>query len=121
MTEATGYEAKTIHRLLELSGVPEESSAGVHFERNAQNPLEADVIIIDEMSMVDIFLMHAPSFCCCYRDQADSGRRCKSASKCGTGQCIKRYYSFGSISCSGTDENFPSGVSKRYCGQRPQN
>lgn len=59
MTEATGYEAKTIHRLLELSGVPEESSAGVHFERNAQNPLEADVIIIDEMSMVDIFLMHA--------------------------------------------------------------
>ncbi len=57
MTEATGYEAKTIHRLLELSGVPEESSAGVHFERNAQNPLEADVIIIDEMSMVDIFLM----------------------------------------------------------------
>lgn len=59
MTEATGYEAKTIHRLLELNGIPEESSARVHFERNAQNPLEADVIIIDEMSMVDIFLMHA--------------------------------------------------------------
>lgn len=59
MTEATGYEAKTIHRLLELTGMPEESSRGVHFERNAQNPLEADVIIIDEMSMVDIFLMHA--------------------------------------------------------------
>lgn len=59
MTEATGYEAKTIHRLLELTGIPEESSTRVHFERNAQNPLEADVIIIDEMSMVDIFLMHA--------------------------------------------------------------
>ena len=59
MTEATGYQAKTIHRLLELTGIPEESSARVHFERNAQNPLEADVIIIDEMSMVDIFLMHA--------------------------------------------------------------
>lgn len=59
MTEATGYEAKTIHRLLELTGIPEESSARVHFERNAQNPLEADVIIIDEMSMVDIFLMYA--------------------------------------------------------------
>lgn len=59
MTEATGHEAKTIHRLLELTGIPEESSARVHFERNAQNPLEADVIIIDEMSMVDIFLMHA--------------------------------------------------------------
>lgn len=59
MTEATGYEAKTIHRMLELTGAPEEKSGSIYFERNAQNPLEADVIIIDEMSMVDIFLMHA--------------------------------------------------------------
>lgn len=59
MTETTGYEAKTIHRMLELTGAPEEKSGSAHFERNAQNPLEADVIIIDEMSMVDIFLMHA--------------------------------------------------------------
>ena len=59
MTEATGYEASTIHRLLELSGLVEDSSAGAHFERNQDNPLEADVIIIDEMSMVDISLMHA--------------------------------------------------------------
>ena len=59
MTEATGYEAQTIHRLLEISGVPEEESVGYHFERNMENPLEADVIIIDEMSMVDLFLMHA--------------------------------------------------------------
>ena len=59
MTEATGCDASTIHRLLELSGVPEENSGRVQFERNAQNPLEDDVIIIDEMSMVDIHLMHA--------------------------------------------------------------
>lgn len=61
MTEATGYEAQTIHRLLELTGLPDEDREGqaVHFERNAQNPLEADVIIIDEMSMVDIHLMHS--------------------------------------------------------------
>ena len=59
MTEATGYEASTIHRLLELSGMMEETSAAAHFERNEENPLEADVIIIDEMSMVDISLMHA--------------------------------------------------------------
>ncbi len=57
MTEATGYEALTIHRLLELSGAPSEGQAS--FERNEENPLEADVIIIDEMSMVDIYLMHA--------------------------------------------------------------
>lgn len=59
MTETTGYEASTIHRLLELTGMMEESSAAAHFERNEENPLEADVIIIDEMSMVDISLMHA--------------------------------------------------------------
>lgn len=56
MTEATGFEAKTIHRLLEVSGSPEGNGG---FSRNAQNPLEADVIIVDEMSMVDIYLMHA--------------------------------------------------------------
>ena len=59
MTETTGYEAKTIHRLLELTGGPEQAQENIRFERNAQNPLEADVIIIDEMSMVDVFLMHA--------------------------------------------------------------
>ena len=69
MTEATGYEAKTIHRLLEVEGGPAgdeksrdggigESGTGM-FGRNASNPLEADVIIVDEMSMVDIYLMHA--------------------------------------------------------------
>ena len=75
MAEATGYEAKTIHRLLELTGIPmmdnrsgnsgaDQTSTGsklegMHFERNEENPLDADVIIIDEMSMVDISLMHA--------------------------------------------------------------
>lgn len=56
MTETTGYEARTIHRMLELNGGIEETAG---FERNEQNPLEADVIIIDEMSMVDISLMNA--------------------------------------------------------------
>ena len=59
MTEATGYEAQTIHRLLEVSGNPEEENAKSGFMRNEENPLEADVIIIDEMSMVDLPLMHA--------------------------------------------------------------
>lgn len=59
MTEATSYEAQTIHRLLEVSGAPDERQAAMQFERNMENPLEADVIIVDEMSMVDIFLMHA--------------------------------------------------------------
>lgn len=56
MSETTGFEARTIHRMLEVSGGPEGSGG---FERNEQNPLETDVIIIDEMSMVDITLMYA--------------------------------------------------------------
>lgn len=53
MTEATGREARTIHRLLEYS--PDED--GFKFAKNAQSPLECDACIIDETSMVDIFLM----------------------------------------------------------------
>ena len=60
MTEATGYEARTIHRLLEISGMPgDERSIGMHFERNEENPLDADAVIIDETSMVDIHLMQS--------------------------------------------------------------
>lgn len=77
MTEATGCEARTIHRMLELvpigipgndkpviqgvskSGGISAGASGMHFDRNEENPLDADVIIIDEMSMVDISLMHS--------------------------------------------------------------
>ncbi len=44
---------------LELNGGVDDNSVNVHFERNASNPLEADVVIINEVSMVDIHLMHA--------------------------------------------------------------
>ena len=64
MSETTGYEAKTIHRMLEVNGAMSEAEEsakqiGGMFERNESNPLEADVIIIDEMSMVDITLLYA--------------------------------------------------------------
>ena len=64
MTEATGHEAQTIHRMLEITGGPEEGETdiehqGMRFEKNETNPLETDVVIIDEMSMVDMFLMNA--------------------------------------------------------------
>ena len=54
MSETTGFEARTVHRMLELNGGAEGSGG---FERDESNPLEADVIIVDEMSMVDISLM----------------------------------------------------------------
>ena len=59
MTETTGYEARTIHRLLEISGELSEERKNAFFERNEDNPLEADVVIIDEVSMVDIHLLKA--------------------------------------------------------------
>jgi len=79
MTEATGCEAKTIHRLLEYTGVPSDDDskprfssyseltrpsgpgtrAGGRFLRDEKDPLDCDVLIVDEMSMVDIFLMDA--------------------------------------------------------------
>ena len=59
MSEATGREAQTIHRMLELSGGPDDDRLRTQFERNQDNPLETDVVIIDEMSMVDIYLMNA--------------------------------------------------------------
>lgn len=59
MTEATGYEAQTIHRLLEVNGNPDDEGSVNGFGRNRENPLETDVLIIDEMSMVDLPLMHA--------------------------------------------------------------
>lgn len=56
MSEATGFEARTIHRLLEIGYSGDESE--LLFQRNENNPIEADVIIIDEVSMVDILIMN---------------------------------------------------------------
>jgi exodeoxyribonuclease V alpha subunit len=53
MTEATGYEAKTIHRLLEV----DPRSGG--FRRSENNPLDCDLLVVDETSMVDVLLMQA--------------------------------------------------------------
>src|SRR5881628_1585614 len=53
MTEATGFEAKTIHRLLEVD------PKGGGFKRSDDNPLDCDLLVVDEASMVDVLLMQA--------------------------------------------------------------
>jgi exodeoxyribonuclease V alpha subunit len=53
MTEATGFEAKTIHRLLEV----DPKNGG--FKRNADNPIDCELLVVDEASMVDVMLMQA--------------------------------------------------------------
>lgn len=61
ITESTGYNAQTIHRLLEFSGEPgdDNEKSALHFQRNEANPLECDALIIDEASMVDAGLFYA--------------------------------------------------------------
>jgi exodeoxyribonuclease V alpha subunit len=59
MSETCGFEAQTIHRLLEINKAPDDDSSSLSFERNEDNPLETDVIIVDEMSMVDVAIMNS--------------------------------------------------------------
>jgi len=60
ITEATGYKAATVHRLLEFSGVPAESDrTQPKFGRNRDNPIEADAVIVDEASMLDSMLFYS--------------------------------------------------------------
>lgn len=59
MTETTGYEASTIQRLLHLTPMSDGDITKLMYEKNEDNPLETDVLIIDEMSMVDVQLFNA--------------------------------------------------------------
>lgn len=59
MSETSGREAQTIHRMLEVNGGAGDDRGSMDFERNEMQPLEADAVIVDEFSMVDIYLLHA--------------------------------------------------------------
>ena len=56
ISDLTGYEAKTIHRLLEVEF---DMTGGTRFLHNAANPLQCDVMVVDEMSMVDVLLFES--------------------------------------------------------------
>jgi exodeoxyribonuclease V alpha subunit len=57
ITETTGYEAKTIHRLLEMGYTSDDQDA--IFSKDETDPIEADIVIIDEASMIDVLLMNS--------------------------------------------------------------
>ena len=98
MTEATGCEAQTLHRLLEVNGNPEGEQTG-GFGRNEENPLEADVIIIDEMSMVDLSLFHALLKAVMVGTHLILVGGRQSASISGTGKCVEGYDQIRMFSC----------------------
>ncbi len=120
MTEATGCQAQTIHRMLELSGGPENAVGGrAMFARNEENPLEADVIIIDEMSMVDLRSHAGAVKGGGTGNQTDSGGRCKPASQRGAGQHPAGYDPVGGVSGGQAYQDFPSGGRERHHCERP--
>ena len=113
MTEATGFEAKTIHRLLEVD------PKGGGFKRGEDNPLDCDLLVIDEASMVDVMLMQAlikavPDNCCSF-----DRRRYRPASfgwarpSAGRRHLIRRHAG------GATDRGVPAGRAKPHHHQRP--
>ena len=113
MTEATGFEAKTIHRLLELnSALSEDDTRKANFERNQENPLEADVVIIDEMSMVDIQLFSGASESNSSGNTTDPGGRCGSAAQCGTRTGIAGPHEQPGVLHGNSGEDLPAGRTK---------
>ena len=97
MSEATGFEAMTIHRLLgyKVTGNAqmENDAEGYRFEHDASDPLEADAVIIDEMSMVDIFLFEALL-------------------------CARRHDCLGRVPHDCSSQNLPAGVAERNHHER---
>ncbi len=113
MTEATGFEAKTIHRLLELnSALSEDDTRKANFERNQENPLEADVVIIDEMSMVDIQLFQALLKAILPGNETHPCGRRGSAAQCGPGTGIAGPHEQQGVLHGDTGEDLPAGRTK---------
>ena len=116
MTEATGREARTIHRLLEYS--PDDE--GFEFARNAEAPLECDACIIDETSMVDIFLMKSlldalkPGSCLVLVGDADQ------LPSIGAGNVLRDIIASGSGASGQAERNFQAGHGEHDSSERPQ-
>ena len=114
MTEAAGCEARTIHRLLEY-GYGESG-----FTRNQDNPIDTDVIIVDEMSMVDVQLRMVPAQGHAGGYAAHYGRRRGSAAIGRRRQRAEGHHSFGDGARGSSDGNLPAGRPQRHSHQRPQ-
>lgn len=99
MTETTGYEAGTIHRLLEIGGDLAEENHAASFKRNEDNPLEVDAVIIDEVSMVDIHLLKALLMAVIPGTKLILVGDVKQLPSVGPGQVLKDIMASGKFSC----------------------
>ena len=112
MAEATGRDAKTIHRLLKFS--PGE----LKFDMNFDNPLTCDAIIVDEVSMVDVALMNSLLQAGTAERYGGSGGGRGPAAFGGAGECIEGYHRLRGGGCGGADRDFPAGAGKPDCDER---
>ena len=103
MTEATGFEAKTIHRLLEID--PKTGD----FKRGGDNPLKCDLLIVDETSMVDVMLMQALVRAVPDHAALLDRRRHRPAALGRPGSGPGRHHRFRRCSCRTTDRDLPPG------------
>ena len=104
MTEVTGVEAKTIHRLLE--NMPSDGGGQTCFARNAQNTLDCDVLIVDEMSMVDILLMHSLLLALPQKARLIMVGDCDQLPAVGAGNVLRDIIESDSIECIKLTEIF---------------
>ena len=107
MSETTGFEARTVHRMLELNGGAEGSGG---FERDESNPLEADVIIVDEMSMVDISLMYSLLKAISVGTRLILVGDVNQLPSVGPGSVLRDIIQSTCLQCSYADQNLPSGI-----------
>ncbi len=104
MTEVTGVEAKTIHRLLE--NMPSDGGNSVCFARNEKNPLDCDILIADEMSMVDILLMHSLLLALPQKARLVMVGDCDQLPAVGAGNVLRDIIDSDSVSCIKLKEIF---------------
>ena len=113
MTEATGFEAKTIHRLLEV----DPKSGG--FKRSDDNPLDCDLLVVDETSMVDVMLMQALLEGGARPGRAADRRRHRPAAFGRTGPGAGRHHRVRRRAGGAPDRGVPAGRAEPDHHQRP--
>lgn len=104
ITEVTGVEAKTIHRLLE--NIPSDGTGSICFAKNEKNPLDCDVLIVDEMSMVDILLMNSLLLALPMKARLIMVGDCDQLPAVGAGNVLKDIIDSGSVECIKLTEIF---------------
>ena len=120
MAEATGHDAQTIHRILGITYINDDAKKQ-SFDKDEDDPIEADVIIIDESSMVDILLMSSLLKAIRIGTRLIMVGDVDQLPSVGAGNVLKDIIESGVIKCCKAYGSFPTGKGKRHNYECPQN